>query len=80
LLARQITVVTSLGDLAIGIGISIRRACRAALLAGIGLSLGHLLAAAVVAQDLWLDPLGPLVKVAPLIVLMAVALAVLEDR
>jgi hypothetical protein len=29
---------------------------------------------------LWLDPLGPLVKMFPIIVLTAVALAILDDR
>jgi uncharacterized protein YbjT (DUF2867 family) len=80
MLARCVTIVTSLSDLAIGVAIAFRRTCRLALRAGIGLSLGYLLAAVVFVPELWIDPLGPLLKVPPLIVLMAFALAILEDR
>jgi hypothetical protein len=36
--------------------------------------------AALIAPDLWIEPLGALVKTGPAIVLMLVALAILDDR
>ena len=36
--------------------------------------------AAVLAPELWVEPLGALVKTGPAIVLMLVALAIFEDR
>jgi hypothetical protein len=36
--------------------------------------------AAVITPELWIEPLGALVKTGPAIVLMLVALAMLEDR
>jgi len=79
-LAGPLTLATALADVAIGLGIAFRRTCRPALLAGIGLSLAYIAAAGVLAPALWLDPLGPLVKVGPAIVLMLVALAILPER
>jgi DoxX-like family len=79
-LARAMTVVSSLCDLSVGIAIAVRRTCRPALLAGIALSLFYMVAAALITPDLWIEPLGALVKTGPAIVLMLVALAILDDR
>jgi uncharacterized protein YbjT (DUF2867 family) len=79
-IAAGITVATSLADIAIGAAIAVRRSCRAGLLAGIGLSLTYLAGATLLAPGLWADPLGPLVKVFPAMVLMLVALATLRER
>lgn len=78
--ATALTAITTLADIAVGLAISSRRSCRAGLVAGMILSLGYLAGAVVVAPELWLDPLGPMVKVVPALVLMLVALALLEDR
>ena len=43
-------------------------------------ALGAILAGTLLAPGLWADPLGPLVKVVPAIVLAVVALAILDDR
>lgn len=80
LLAKAITVVTSLADMAIGAAIAVRRWCRAGLLAGIVLSLFYMAGAAVLTPEMWIEPLGALVKTGPAIVLMLVALAIFEDR
>ena len=80
LLAKLITVVTSLADMSIGAAIAARRSCRAGLLAGIALSLFYMAGAAVLTPDMWIEPLGALVKTGPAIVLMLVALAILDDR
>lgn len=79
-LADAATAITSLADIAVGLAIAIRRSCRAGLLAGIALSLLYMAGAAVLTPEIWADPLGALVKTGPAIVLMAVALALLDDR
>ena len=58
----------------------VRRFAAPALIGMIALSLAYLAAATVLAPGLWADPLGPLVKVVPSIVLALVALAILDER
>lgn len=79
-MAEAATVVSSLADMAIGIAIAIRKTCKAGLLAGIALSLAYMLGAAVLTPELWIEPLGALVKTGPAVVLMLVALAILPGR
>jgi uncharacterized protein YbjT (DUF2867 family) len=79
-LAAAVTLVTSLADIAIGVAIAWRPWSRIGLLAGIGLSLAYMAGSVVLTPGLWLDPVGPLVKTIPAIVLMLVALAIREDR
>ncbi|WP_119417925.1 SDR family oxidoreductase [Desertibaculum subflavum] len=79
-LAAVVTVASSLLDIGIGICIAFRRTCRIGLIAGIGVSLFYMLGAAAITPELWIEPLGALVKTGPAIVLMLVALAILEER
>jgi hypothetical protein len=67
-------------DLAIGIAIAFRRTTRRALYAGLVLSAFYLVAGTVLLPRLWVEPLGPMLKILPIAVLMVVALAILEDR
>ena len=79
-LAKAVTVVSSVVDISIGLAIAFRGTCRIGLLAGIAVSLCYMLGAAALAPEIWIEPLGALVKTGPAIVLMFVALAMLEDR
>jgi uncharacterized protein YbjT (DUF2867 family) len=79
-LVAPVTVGTSLMDLTIGALIAFRRTCAAGLIAGIVASLGYMLGAAILTPDLWIEPLGALVKTGPAIVLMLVALLTLDNR
>lgn len=79
-LAFWATLLTSLGDIGIGLLIAVRRTSRLGLVAGILVSLGYWTGAAVLTPELWIEPLGALVKTGPAIVLMLVALAISEDR
>jgi nucleoside-diphosphate-sugar epimerase len=79
-IARVATVVSSLTDIAVGIAIAVRRTSRLGLYAGIAVSVLYMIGAAVITPDLWIEPLGALVKTGPAIVLMLVALAISEDR
>ena len=78
--ATAITVTASLADMAVGLGIAVRRTSRAALVLGLALSATYLLGAAVLAPELWLEPLGSLVKTVPAMILMLVALAIRDNR
>lgn len=79
-LVGPITVVTSLMDMSIGLLIALRRTCSFGLVAGIMASLGYMAGAAVLTPDLWVEPLGALVKTGPAIVLMLVTLLMLDNR
>jgi len=67
-------------DIAVGVAIGFRRSCKAGLIAGIAVSLFYMAGAAVLTPDLWIEPLGALVKTFPAIVLMLVALLMLDNR
>ncbi len=79
-LAQGITIASSLLDFFVGVAIAFRRSSRAGLIAGIVVSLGYMLGAAIVTPDLWAEPLGALVKTGPAIVLMLFCLAISDDR
>ncbi len=67
-------------DILVGVGIAVRRTSRLALWASLAVSVGYLIAAGVMMPRLWGDPLGPLVKIFPVLLLGLVALAILDDR
>jgi uncharacterized protein YbjT (DUF2867 family) len=79
-LVAPITVGTSLMDMGIGVLIAFRRSCAVGLAAGIAVSLGYMAGALILTPDLWIEPLGALVKTGPAIVLMLVALLTLDNR
>ncbi len=78
--SAPVVILGGLADIAIGAAILYRRTARLALWAALLLSLFYLAAGTIIVPALWADPLGPLLKVAPILVLNLVALAVLEDR
>jgi uncharacterized protein YbjT (DUF2867 family) len=67
-------------DVALGTAMLVARSARTAALGMIVASITYIAAGTLLAPDLWLDPLGPLVKIAPGIVLALVALALLDER
>lgn len=73
-LAAAFVAGGSLADIALGLGVLIARTHRLALWGMIALTLGYLGAATFVTPALWLDPLGPLVKSVPAMVLALIAL------
>jgi uncharacterized protein YbjT (DUF2867 family) len=79
-LVDPITIGTSLMDMSIGLLIAFRRTSAFGLIAGIMASLGYMAGAAILTPDLWIEPLGALVKTGPVVVLMLVALLTLENR
>jgi hypothetical protein len=80
-LAASLTVIAgALADLCIGIGIAFRRTARPALYAALVLSLVYVVLGSVLVPRLWIDPLGTMLKIWPVLALNLVALAILEDR
>jgi uncharacterized protein YbjT (DUF2867 family) len=79
-LVASFTVGTSLMDMTIGVLIAFRCSCALGLIAGIAASSGYMLGTAILTPDLWIEPLGALVKTGPAIVLMLVALLTLDNR
>jgi uncharacterized protein YbjT (DUF2867 family) len=73
-------VAGAMADLAIGIGVAFRRTARPALYGAVALSVIYAVSVTFLAPHLWGDPLGPLVKLVPILVLHLVALATLDDR
>ena len=73
-------VAGAIADIAIGVGVAIRAFARPALFAALTVSLFYAVAGTIVLPALWSDPLGALLKVAPILALNLVALAILEDR
>lgn len=79
-LVDPITIGTSLMDMSIGALIAFRRTAAIGLVAGMVASLGYMFGAAILTPDIWIEPLGALVKTGPAIVLMLVALMTLDNR
>ena len=73
-------IAGSIIDVALGVLILWRSKLRRAALGMVAVSLAYLAGATLAAPDLWLDPLGPLVKVFPAIVLALFVLAFADER
>jgi DoxX-like family len=73
-------VAGALADIIIGLLVLYRPTSRHGLFASLGLSIIYAILGSFLRPDLWLEPLGPLVKIMPIAVLNLVALAILDDR
>ncbi|MDX8525413.1 SDR family oxidoreductase [Mesorhizobium sp. MSK_1335] len=78
--ASLMVTLTCLADIGLGLAVLFRPWARRALIGMLLLTFAYLLAATFAEPVLWLDPLGPLVKVVPSIMLTLVALATLDER
>jgi uncharacterized protein YbjT (DUF2867 family) len=79
-LALVMVLAGSVADITVGAAVLGRSFARLALMGMIAITLAYLGAATVLAPDLWLDPLGAMVKAIPALCLALVALAILEER
>ncbi|AQS63134.1 oxidoreductase [Rhizobium rhizogenes] len=78
--AVTLTLATCLLDIALGATVLLRPLARKALIGMLLVSAAYLAGGSLLEPGLWLDPLGPLVKVLPSIALTLVALATLDER
>ncbi|RLJ98996.1 uncharacterized protein YbjT (DUF2867 family) [Ruegeria conchae] len=79
-IANASVVFWSLIDIMLGLAILWRPWAARVCLAQAAIAMFYLIAATLMAPELWLDPLGPLVKIAPALMLSLVARPMLESR
>jgi uncharacterized protein YbjT (DUF2867 family) len=79
-LALTAVLAGSMVDMGLGLAVLLRPTSKVALLGMVVVSLAYMAGSALLSPGLWLDPLGPMVKTALLILLYLVALAILEER
>ncbi|MEM7644567.1 MAG: SDR family oxidoreductase, partial [Pseudomonadota bacterium] len=79
-LAGLTVVGGAAADIALAAAICWRPWAKRAALGMVGLSGAYLLGSVIFAPDLWADPLGPMVKVIPALVLAALVWLLLEER
>ena len=79
-LSGPAVILGALSDLAVGIAIAYRPLTRYGLYGALILSVFYVLASSILRPDLWIEPLGPLLKIAPIFVLHLIALAILDER
>jgi uncharacterized protein YbjT (DUF2867 family) len=79
-LSISFVVLGAVVDIAIGIGLLLRRRLRVSAVAAVAISLVYLAAGSILTPALWTDPLGPFVKVLPGIGLALAVLALAEER
>lgn len=75
-----LVIIGAVADIVLGTAVLVRRFSKYACLGMIAVSAGYLVSSLATAPDLWLDPLGPLVKVVPSIILTLFTLGILDDR
>jgi uncharacterized protein YbjT (DUF2867 family) len=79
-LAGPSVIAGGLADIIVGLGILYRPTTRLALIGALVISLFYVVAGTILLPVLWSDPLGPMMKIWPILALNLVALAVLEER
>ena len=73
-------VAGAAADCLVGLGIVLRKTAKPALYAALGLSVFYLMAGSFLLPRLWADPLGPMMKILPVIALNLAAIAIVDDR
>jgi hypothetical protein len=79
-LSEPSVIAGGLADIAIACGIAWRPTTRLALWAALGLSLFYIVAGTLLLPELWADPLGPMMKIWPILALNLLCLAILDER
>jgi uncharacterized protein YbjT (DUF2867 family) len=79
-IGRLAVLSGALADIAIGLAIVYRPTSRYGLYAGLTISITYAIIGTALVPRLWSDPLGPMLKIWPVMMLNAVALAILDDR
>ncbi|TBR23738.1 MAG: SDR family oxidoreductase [Reyranella sp.] len=78
--AAAVVVAGALCDIAVGAAIGWRRTARLGVWAAIAVSVVYAIVGTVLVPRLWSDPMGPMLKVLPILVLHLAALGLVEDR
>ncbi|MDE5458493.1 nucleoside-diphosphate sugar epimerase, partial [Bradyrhizobium sp. CSA112] len=78
--AALTVIAGALADIVIGLTILWRPASRYGLWAALIISLVYVVIGTALVPRLWADPLGPMLKIWPVLILNLVAMAIREDR
>jgi hypothetical protein len=73
-------IAGALTDIAIAAAIALRRTSRLGLYAALAVSAFYIVAGTLLVPRLWADPIGPMLKIWPVLALNLTALAILDDR
>jgi uncharacterized protein YbjT (DUF2867 family) len=79
-LSAPAVVAGAIADILVGVAIAYRPTARQGLHAAIALTLFYIVAGTILLPSLWKEPLGPLLKILPILVLHFVALAIRRER
>jgi uncharacterized protein YbjT (DUF2867 family) len=79
-IASLAVIAGACADILIGLAIVYRPTSRYGLYAALAISVVYAIIGTILVPRLWSDPLGPMLKIWPVIVLNMVALAIREDR
>jgi hypothetical protein len=67
-------------DLLVGVAILFRSTARGGLIAALGVSILYIVLGTLLLPALWADPLGPMMKIWPILALNLLCLAILDER
>lgn len=79
-LASAVVVAGALADIAIGLLIAWRRTTRLGLYAALAISVAYTAIGSALLPQLWAEPLGPMLKIWPIMAFNLMLLAILRDR
>ncbi|HEX8309080.1 MAG TPA: SDR family oxidoreductase [Allosphingosinicella sp.] len=79
-LSEPSVIAGAIADIAVACAIAWRPTARLALWAAIGLSGFYIVAGTILLPGLWADPLGPMMKIWPILALNLLCLAILDER
>ena len=79
-LSEPSVIAGGLADIAVACGIAYRPTSKLALWAALGLSVFYIVAGSILLPGLWADPLGPMMKIWPILALNLVCFAILDER
>lgn len=79
-LAAPSVAAGALADIIVGLLIAFRRTTRLGLYLALAISMFYIIAGTAILPALWADPLGPMLKIWPILCLNLMLLAILEDR
>ncbi|KAF0100635.1 MAG: nucleoside-diphosphate-sugar epimerase protein [Rhodospirillaceae bacterium] len=78
--AAAVVIAGALSDIVIGLLIAWRRTARVGLILALLLTVTYLVIGTIMVPRLWSEPLGPMLKVPPILLFHLAALAILDDR
>ena len=79
-LSEPSVIAGGIADIAVAAGLAYRPTTKLALYAAVLLSVFYIVAGTILLPGLWKDPLGPMMKIWPILALNLVCFAILDER